>query len=179
MISYVDVLKVVSKLMNGSPFWTSSHFFFTNTRKAYGGVTPDLCTNTAHALILWLLIVLCAWQYHRKIQYHQQGSIMLTCMYSGFWLFIRKGLPFHYFNINFDATVTTSSQGITICKYLQINSLHFPICEKCDFKILSNIFWTTLYIMLHVNNYFIYITNWVIEQRVSDSANFKYFLHKI
>ncbi len=36
--------------------------------------------------------------------------------------FVRKGLPFHYFDIKFDATFITSSQGITFWKYIQINS---------------------------------------------------------
>ena len=92
-----------------------------HTHKAYRAVTIDLCTMP---LMHWYFNYrLCCvhsylWWYHGKIKYN---TITQTRLHI-------------YFNINFDATFTTSSQSITRFKYIQINALDFPTCEKCDFK---------------------------------------------
>ena len=63
--------------------------------------------------------------------------IGFACVWNFSWLFVKKGPPFQYLSINFDATSTTSSQDIMLYK---------PICEKCELKV-SSLFWTTLYII--------------------------------
>ena len=53
---------------------------------------------------------------------------------NGFWLFVRKGHPFYYYNINLMPLLSHPSKVshfVNIFKKYMI--IFFPTCEKCDF----------------------------------------------
>ncbi len=144
---------------------------------------------TVHVLIFQLIsIVLCALlsTTDTTVQYNISNKASYVHV-KWVWLFVRKGLPFHYFNIIFDATFNTSSEDITLCKYLQINSLYFPTCEKCDFKkcqvyfewikILNHSVCKIVYILLYMKHFILFCVE--VECNFYKKSSFNSFLSEV
>ena len=105
------------------------HSFLTNSQKPF----YILIKSMESCWRYWIVTL-----YHRRFQYsvlmHDSYIVhrsILTTLYRlnvcVKWLltpiFVQKGLLFHYLDINFDATFTTSSQDTIVCKYLQTGSV--------------------------------------------------------
>ncbi len=101
--------------------------------------------HSAHSKIDYRNIIAWAALVHTSIG--TAPLVLRVCNF--FWLFVQIRPPFQYLDINFDATFTTSSQDIMFYKYVQINSLYCPICEKRKFWEVASLFWTSLYMLLY------------------------------
>ncbi len=111
-------IKIDAQNWNGSRFGQIVKNHFTHTLSLTNCITRQYPLSRTDIFIIDCAVYIVIY-YHATIQYLQQDSVDFTCV-KIFFTICLKWLPL---NINFDATFFTFFKYITLCKYLQINSL--------------------------------------------------------